>query len=523
MTGLSRRHFSAAVLAASTMPLRAAEPRPRGGVLNLIAQPEPATLALGLNLQAPTIYIGGKIFQGLLTYSEKLEPRPSLARAWLVSADGLTYTFTLQDNVRWHDGRPFSAEDVVFSAGTMLREAHPRWRLIYDTYVAEVAAGADGTVQFRLKKPFSAFLYAFELSSLPILPKHVYAGTDYRTNPANLAPIGTGPFKFKAWRRGQHIHLVRNDDYWKPERPFIDEIYFRIIPDAASRAIAFDRGIVDVLRSGDAEGFEIRRIVAQPHVVSTTKGEEMYAPHAFLQMNLRRPPFDNKLVRKAVMHALDRNFIARNIWFGWATPARGAVSSSTRFHTPDVTQYPLDLKLAKDLIARSGVDRASLRIRLLPLHYGQQWDRLAEYIKQQLAQIGFDVTIQATDVAGWSQAVSDWNFDAALNYTYQYGDPALGVARHYLSTNIIKGTPAANNHGYANPEVDRLFAEAAGAISDAAAREAYARVQALLAEDVALGWLFEMRSVVVSRPAARDLVTTAIGVSDTLDEAWIAR
>ncbi|MBN8939902.1 MAG: ABC transporter substrate-binding protein [Rhizobiales bacterium] len=523
MVEISRRNFSVAALLASAAPLRAAETPSRGGVLNLVVQPEPATLALGLNLQAPTIYVGGKIFQGLLTYSDKLEPRASLARSWTISADGLTYSFTLQDNVRWHDGKAFSADDVVFTAGTFLRETHPRWRLIFDSYVAGVTATAKDTVVFQLKKPFSAFLYAFELSSLPIIPKHIYEGTDYRTNPANLAPIGTGPFKFKSWRRGQHIQLVRNEDYWKQGRPFIDEIFFRVIPDAASRAIAFDRKIVDVLRSGDAEGFEIRRISAQANVVSTTKGEEMYAPHAFLQMNLRRAPFDNKLVRKAVMHALNRDFIARNIWFGSAAPARGAISSSTRFYDENVVQYPYDLKLAKELIGRSGVDLAALKLKLLPLPYGQQWDRLAEYIKQQLAQIGFDIAIQSTDVAGWSQAVSDWNFDVALNYTYQYGDPALGVARHYLSSNIIKGTPAANNHGYSNPVVDRLFAEAAGAVSEADARRSYAAVQAILADDVALGWLFEMKNVVVSRPSTRNLVTSAIGVSDMLDETWIAK
>ena len=107
----------------------------KGGTLNMIAQPEPPMLMVGLNTQGPTLYVGGQIYQSLLTYGTDLKPLPSLAKSWVISDDGLTYTFTLQDNVKWHDGKPFSADDVVFTADKFLREAHPRWRLIATTYV----------------------------------------------------------------------------------------------------------------------------------------------------------------------------------------------------------------------------------------------------------------------------------------------------------------------------------------------------------------------------------------------------
>jgi peptide/nickel transport system substrate-binding protein len=207
----------------------------KGGTLNMIAQPEPPVLMVGLNTQGPTLYVGGQIYQSLLTYGTDLKPLPSLAKSWAISDDGLTYTFTLQDNVKWHDGKPFSADDVVFTADKFLREAHPRWRLIATTYVESITAPAPNQVVFKLKTPFSAFISAFELSSFPIIPKHLYEGTDYRTNPANQTPIGTGPFKLKEWKRGSYIHLVRNEDYWKPGKPYLDELYsasFRIPPRA---------------------------------------------------------------------------------------------------------------------------------------------------------------------------------------------------------------------------------------------------------------------------------------------------
>lgn len=519
MTRRAALFGATALLALPAISLAQTTPT-RGGRLMLIAQPEPATLGLGLNLQAPTIYVTGKIFQGLLAYSTDLEPLPSLAKSWTISDDGLVYRFELQEGVTWHDGHPFTADDVLFTANDMMRSSHPRWKLTADTYIASIEKDGDMAVVFTLKEPFSAFIYAFELSSLPIMAKHVYEGTDYRNNPANNAPIGTGPFKFSEWKRGQSIELVRNEAYVGADLPRLDGITFLIVPDAASRETAFEQGMVDLLRGGDVEGFVARRFAEMPGVSSTLKGEEIYAPHAFMQMNLRHAPFDNLKIRQAVMHAVDREFITRNIWFGMATPANGPVSSRTAFHEPNLPVYDYDLDKAKALVAESGLSGDQLKLVLTPIPYGQQWDRTAEYIAQQLRRIGLDVSIRGVDVSGWVQAVSNWDFDLLLNYTYQYGHPALGVARHYLSANIIKGTSAANNHGYSNPEVDRLFAAAARSVDPEETRKLYSEVQKLLVEDVALGWIFELQSPVIYRDTVHEAITTAIGVNDTMQTTW---
>ncbi len=159
----------------------------------------------------------------------------------------------------------------------------------------------------------------------------------------------------------------------------------------------------------------------------------------------------------------------------------------------------------------------------MPIPYGTQWDRMAEYVKQQLEQLGFKVDIRAVDAGGWSQALSEWDFDITFNFTYQYGDPALGVARHYLSSNIIKGTPFANNEGYQNPAVDELFLKAASAVDEAEAKAAYAEVQKMITDDVALGWLFEQRNVTIMRDKVKNLVRTGIGVNESMDDVWIAK
>ena len=156
----------------------------------------------------------------------------------------------------------------------------------------------------------------FEPGFAPIMPKHIYAGTDYMTNPANQKPVGTGPFMFKEWKRGEYIKLARNPDYWKPGKPYLDELVFNVIPDAASRAVAFERGSVDVLRGGDVDNVDIKRLRALPKVEYTTAGWEMFSPQAYLIFNMRKPPFDNLKVRQAVMAAMNRNMVVNNIFFG---------------------------------------------------------------------------------------------------------------------------------------------------------------------------------------------------------------
>ncbi|ARP74845.1 ABC transporter substrate-binding protein [Bordetella genomosp. 6] len=493
----------------------------RGGTLRAIVQPEPPTLMLGLNQQIPTQYVAGKIYESLLTWTTDLKPQPGLARAWKVSDDGKTYTFDLQQGVTWHDGKPFGADDVVFSIDKFLRAVHPRARVIIDQFVDTVTATAPDQVQITLKSPFPPFLKAFVSDNMPIVPKHLYDGTDYASNPANQKPIGTGPFMFKEWRRGSVIELERNPNYWQQGKPYLDRIVFSVIPDSASRAVAFERGDVQVLRSGDVDSVDVKRLKALPNVDYTTSGWEIFSQQAYLQMNQRKPPFDNVKVRQAVMHALNRKFIVDNIFFGLGKVATGPISSTTPFYSADVPKYDYDLKKARALIKESGVDLSKTPVKILAYPYGATWDRLGEYTKQALQQIGFDVEMDAADAGTWSKRVSDADFDLTFSFTSQYGDPALGVSRLYVARNIVKGSAFVNNQGYRNAEADALWDEAATATSDEQRAAAYAKLQKILVDEVANGYLFEIENPTLSRSNVHNLVTTAIGLNDTFANVYI--
>ncbi|MEP1768796.1 MAG: ABC transporter substrate-binding protein [Sulfitobacter sp.] len=514
------RYLTTAAAIAMATTLGAQEAPKSGGTLNAVIQPEPPGLMLGLIQNGPTQMVAGQIYESLLRYDNDLNPMPSLAKEWTKSEDGLTYTFVLQDGVLWHDGAPFTSADVLFSVDVFLRETHARLRASL-AHVKSIEAPDDKTVVFTLKQPFGPFLGIFETGTMPMIPKHIYEGTEYATNPANNTPIGTGPFKFEEWNRGSYIHLVKNEDYYMEGKPYLNEIYYQVIPDAASRAVAFETGKVDILPGGSVENFDIPRLTAMDNVCSTDKGWEFFGPHSWMWMNMHEGPMADKNLRKAVMHALDREFARDALWNGNGQVAKGPVSSVTRFHeanTPDIT---FDPEKAKEYLAASDYDGETLR--LLPLPYGETWQRWAEATRQNLADVGIKVDIVATDVAGWNQKVADWEFDMAFTYLYQYGDPALGVSRTFVSSNIAKGSPWNNVSGYVNPEVDALFADAAIQASDAARQELYTKAQNIIVDDVPVAWMLELAFPTIYRCDVMNPISTAIGVNDGMRDAWLDR
>jgi len=512
-----------ALILSAALPATQALAQTKGGTLNLIVQPEPPVIVTAINQQGPTQYVAGKIYESLLTYTTDLKPQPGLAKSWEASPDGLTYTFHLQDNVKWHDGKPFSADDVVFSLSDMLPKTHARARVILNKFVDSVTAPDPKTVVIKLKTPFPAFMLMFEPGFAPIMPKHIYAGTDYMNNPANQKPVGTGPFMFKEWKRGEYIKLVRNPDYWKPGKPYLDELVFNVIPDAASRAVAFERGSVDVLRGGDVDNVDIKRLRALPDVEYTTAGWEMFSPQAYLIFNMRKPPFDNVKVRQAVMAAINRKLVVNNIFFGLGKVSTGPFVMTEMFYDKNMPALDFDMKKARALIKESGIQPGDYTIRQLSFPYGSTWDRLGEYTKQALEQLGFKVNLESTDAGGWASRTGNWDFDLTTNFIYQYGDPALGVQRLYVSSNIVKGSPFANVQGYNNPELDKVWEAAASEVDPARRQAQYTQIQKTLVNDVANGFLVDMEFPTLYRSNVKSLVKTAIGLNESFDDVYIEK
>lgn len=511
-----REVFQFGALAASTItvagvPLHLLAAETKGGTVNTIVQPEPTTLILGMSQAQSTQLVAGNIYEGLFRYDEKLNPIPHLVSSWTQNKEGTLYTFKLKPGVVWHDGKPFTSADVVFAIDVYLRKMHTRGRT--NLAAVETIRAIDPlTVEFRLKHPFGPFLTIFEVGSMPMVPKHIYEGTDFATNPANATPIGTGPFKFKSWSKGSHIHLTANEAYHVKDLPKIKDLYWHVIPDAASRAAAFESGKIDIAPGGSVEFFDVQRLAKLPNVALTQKGYEFLAPIAYICLNNRKAPMNNVDFRRAVMHAIDREAVCKIAWQGFAKPATGPFNSNLKYYTADVTRYPRDLQKAKKLLAASGYKGEKLRLLAMP--YGEAYMRTAEIVRQNLGQAGIQVEMVSTDVPGWNQKLAEWDFDLAFNGLYQYGDPALGVSRNYTTANIVKGFAFNNVQGYSNPKVDELFDAGARETDPAKRQEIYTAVQRTLVDDVPVAWMYEITFPTLYRQKVKNPISSAIGLND---------
>jgi len=493
-----RARFLQGLLALTLVAVSAvADAQPRsGGTLVITQGAEPAALVSAVNTSTFIGTVSTKIHEGLLDYDFDLKPRPALAESWTVSPDGKTYTFKLRRGVTWHDGKPFTSADVKYSLEEIWKKLHPRGRTTFAKVTAVDTPDAN-TVVIRLSDATPMMLAAFSSYESQVLPKHLYEGKDYTTNPVVNAPIGTGPFVFKEWKKGEYIRLEKNPNYWDKGKPYLDAIIVRVIPDSAARAAALEKGEVQLGVFNPVPLTDVKRLTALPNVKVETKGYEYFAPMYMMEVNLRHEHLKDKRIRQAMMHALDRKFIAENIWFGFAKPATGPIASSSPFYTTQgVPQYPYDVARANKILDDAGFKRGANNMRFKttltfpPIQ--PEIPRTAEYIKQALARVGIEVELQNIDIATFIRQVYNWEFDLTQNYLYLLPDPTLGVQRLYISSNIKKGTPFANAAGYENKDVDVAFTAAQTEHDQARRKELFARAQRIIQDELPAFNLLEL-------------------------------
>ena len=508
-------------------PAQAYSLPPGKRVMSAMMFDDPATLCYPLFNTRLTQEICGNINESLLLFDWQFKPHPNLARAFEVSPNGLTYTFHLRDDVLWHDGVKFTARDVAFSCGVMLPELNPRSRSAFQ-HIDNITTPDPYTAVVRLKQPFNAFLLSLMASSAPMMPAHIYEGSDFRTNPYNLKPIGTGPFKFAEWKRGEYIYLARNEHYWRPGQPGMDGIYYRVCPTPEQRMVAMETGAVDLAMADDIDTVLVSRLRANPNIETVTDAYNGTSEITIMDLNMRRWPFSDRRFRAAFMHAIDRDFLVKAINFGIGKVATGPIPSTAPYYDPKVlTLYPHDPARARALLDEMGLKpglggiRHRFGIMMTPDGNGA-WTRGCQYIKQALAEVGLDANLEATDWPTQQRRSGNWEFDCDCNSYGEYGDPAIGTSRFYVSSNIRKGVPLTNLQGYINPEVDRLFAQAAVAVSHQEAQACYSRLQQILTYDVAMVWLYERLPVFFYNKRLKNVIRGPNGPSDGLGATTLA-
>lgn len=466
----------------------------RGGVAVIGVSADPGQLNPGISTGSEVHLVADSLYNGLVDLDRESRPVPDLAVRWAVSEGGTVYSFDLAPNVRWHDGMPFTSADVKFTFEEVLFKHHARTRAGIGAIVASIDTPSPTRVVFRLRKPYGALLQLLNVSEAPILPKHLYEGSDPLKSPVNLKPVGTGAFKFDSYRTDQQVVMVRNDQYFKPGLPYLDRLVFRVIPDSSAQALALLSGEVDYVSLIAAQ--DVKRLGASASLTTDQTSFGMGGSNCIttLGFNLERKPMSDLRVRQAIVAAIDRGQILRDVQFGLGKVATAPISSGLGWATAAGTldRYTFDPKRANELLDAAGLPAGADGVRFsIDLLHFPTFSRVGEVIRLNLGKVGIKIVQKPLDRAAFVEAVFGQRaFDTNIISYCNGADPDSGVRRMYASTSIGK-VPFSNGAAYRNPEVDRLFASAAETDDYAERARQYAQVQQIVARDLPYWWLVE--------------------------------
>ena len=435
--------------------------------VTIAIQLEPPNLdPTGAAAQAIDSVMYSNVFEGLTRFMSDGAVVPGLAKSWDISADGLSYTFNLQTDVIFHDGTTMDAEDVKFSLDRARAEDSTNAQKGLFANIAAVDVIDAETVKVTLSQPTGNFLFNMAWGDAVIV-----APESAETNAT--APVGTGAYRFVDWVQGDRLELTRNADYWG-DAPAIQNATFRFISDPTAAFAAVMAEDVDAF-AGFPAPENIPQFEADPRfqvLKGNTEGETI------LSTNNKMPPFDNKLVRKAVAHAIDRQAIIDGAMFGLGTP----IGTHFAPHNPnyvDLTgnsQY--DPELSKKLLAEAGfADGFTTTLKLPPPSYAR---RGGEIIAAQLREVGIDAQISNLEWAQWLEEV------------FRGKDFGLSIVSHTEPMDIGIYANPDYYFQYDNPAFQALMDDLNKATDPGERAALMAQAQTIISEDYVNGYLFEL-------------------------------
>ncbi len=420
------------------------------------------------------------IYNGLLTMTESGTPEADLATAWTISDDGLTYDFTLREGVVFHDGTPFNAESVRASFAYLLREGNDTSASAYfRPYVSSIEVVDDFTVRFVLQTAFAPFLNYLAHPSAHIVSP---AAIELYGDTIGENPVGTGPFKFVEWVRGDHLALERFDDYYGP-RPGVGSITYRVVPEPSTRMALLETGEADIILRVSPD--EAQQLAGNPDIRLETT---VTARVIYFAINMNRPPLDDVRVRQAINHAVDVRGITDALFGPEIPQADSPIAPKVYGYSPTKT-YNYDPDLARELLAQAGLEPSEISLSIwAPNGRYVQDATIAQAVAQQLSEFGFDIDLRIFgDFAEFNEvAFTDDRGDLNM-----YGWAPGTLEAEGGMYQILHGDRAnvfGNNAGYNSEEFNTALVAARTLTSEEEKLAAYAEVQRIVMEDAP--WLF---------------------------------
>ena len=439
------------------------------------------------------------IFDRLISRDYDFNYKPGLAEKWETSEDGLTWTFYLKKGVKFHDGKPLTADDVKWTIDKILDPETASPAQSDFAAIKEVIVKDDYTVDIVLKNVFPNLLFILSNTASGIASKEAYEkyGDEY----GSKYVIGTGPYMFKEWIKGDKIVLVKNPDYnWGPDwmsnngAPIIDKIVLRVIPEENSRLMELEAGNVHVLRDVSAPVLEKLK---KSDNVEILFGDSPRL--GYLAYPCDKEPFNDVRVRRAINHALNREEIVKYVFRNNAKPAYGYLPPMLKdeyYQDSEKIGYKYDVEKARELLKEAGYENG-LKLKLAAEN-SSEYSRLAEVLQNQLKEVGIDVDIQLYDSSSYTAMLKEGNQELFLRlYSWLNADI---LDWFLLSTQF----PYPNHSRWQDTKTDELIKKAATMPTWEERAAGYHEVQKYLIEQAVWAPIYVPENSVVVRKEVKN-------------------
>lgn len=448
----------------------------RGGHLRVALPDEPPGLDPTSNTAAAidrVVY--GNICEALVMVNDKGEIVPGLAERWEMSADGLRYTFHLRKAVKFHNGEPFDSQVAAWNIKRAMAEGTQNPHPEYFRGITDIQTPDPHTLVLSLEEPDALFLFHMAEGDSVMLPMKGYQEMKSK-------PVGTGPFKFVEWVRGDRVVMERFEGYWNPKLPYLDKVTMRFIPDASAQVAALKAGDIDVI------GY-----IAAPESLQEFLNDKRFkvfngttTGEVILSTNNKAKPFDDVRVRRAMAHAIDRKKVVEMAMFGYGTPIGSHWSPSTPYYVDLTGMYPYDPDRAKALLKEAGYPNGFEAVIKLPDRYSYS-RRSGEVIADMLAKVGIKLKIEIIEWGQW------------IDRVFKNKDYQLTCIGHVEAWDIGIYAKRGYYFNYESPRFNEVYAKALKAVTEQDKARYFGECQRIIAEDAVNGFLFSAPNLPVMK------------------------
>ncbi len=415
-----------------------------------------------------SMYTQLTVFERLVKLSaDGKSVEPELATEWSIADDGLSAEFKLRPGVKFWNGNPLAAKDVVFSL-TRAIDQKGSWGFLFSP-VKAIEAVDEHTVRIVMSQPFAPLLPALSTFAASIYEEANFVAQGAA---AGEHPMGTGAFMLKSWERGQAVTLVRNPNYWQPGKPTVDSVVFRVVGDENARALQLASGAIQV--STDVPANQVDQITGAGGKIVTVPGSSV----GFVTINQKVKPFEQAAVRCALAWSLDRDAIAKSVYFGRAHAAKSILPAATFFYDANTSPIGFDLQKARELLASSSVPKGFAFTATVPsgdnikLAMAQVW-------AASLAQIGVTMNIEQVEATTAQEMYNTERFTmriSAWTNDTPDADQLFGVALDYRPQNAL-------HSGYRNDKALEMVLAGRSERDPAKRQEIYTELQKTVNRD----------------------------------------